>query len=56
MSAGDAIADATGMKTLMAGLVGYASLRRESESVRVADTAITVVGTLLLAVTWALLR
>jgi hypothetical protein len=45
------------MRTMMIGLSGWAKMRKtENESIRVIDTAITVVGTLLVAVTWVMLR
>ena len=45
------------MRTMMIGISGWARMRKkQNESLRVVDTAITVVGTLLVAVTWVLLR
>ena len=45
------------MRTMMMGFSGWARMRKtQNESIRVVDTAITVVGTLLVAVTWVLLR
>lgn len=45
------------MRTMILGFSGWARMRKEqSESIRVVDTALTVVGTLLVAVTWVLLR
>ncbi len=45
------------MHAIITGLSGYVRMKEgRSESIRVVDTAITVVGTLLLATTWAILR
>ncbi len=45
------------MRTMMSGFTGWAKMRKtDNESIRVVDTAITVVGTLLIAVTWVMLR
>ncbi len=45
------------MRMMLAGFAGWARMgKTANETVRVADTAITVVGTLLVAVTWAVLR
>ncbi len=45
------------MKTMMIGFSGWMKMRQAgNESIRVVDTALTVVGTLLVAVTWAMLR
>lgn len=45
------------MRTVMLGLSGWARLQQQkSEHIRVVDTAITVVVTLLLALTWVILR
>jgi hypothetical protein len=45
------------MRTMMTGLSGWAKMQdRRSESVKMVDTAITVVATLLAAVTWAMLH
>ena len=45
------------MRMMMPGLTGWASMQKtDNESVRVMDTALTVVATLLVAVTWAMLR
>ena len=48
------------MRTLIAGIAGFSGWVRmrdaESGSLKVVDTAITVVGTLLVAVTWTVLH
>ena len=45
------------MRLMMTGLAGYVKFRKSgNENVRVVDTAITVVGTLAVAVTWVLVR
>ena len=45
------------MNTMVAGLAGWARMGKTSnETLRVTDTAITVVATLLVAVTWAMFR
>ncbi len=45
------------MRTMMVGFSGWMRMREtRSESIRVVDTALTVVGTLLVAVTWVMLR
>ncbi len=45
------------MRMMMTGLTGWARMgETKNENLRVTDTAITVVATLLVAVTWALLR
>jgi len=45
------------LRTLMIGFVGWAKMRKTNNaSIRVVDTALTVVGTLMVAVTWAMLR
>ena len=45
------------MKAMMAGFSGWARMREtRNESVKVADTGITVVGTLLVVVTYMLVR
>ncbi len=45
------------MRNLIIGFSGWAKMRNsENESIKVVDTAITVVGTLMLAVTWVVLR
>lgn len=45
------------MRVLLMGFSGWARAEApRSESLRVVDTALTVVGTLLVAVTWALLQ
>jgi hypothetical protein len=45
------------MRTMMIGFSGWVRMRKtENESIRLVDTALTVVGTLLVAVTWAMLR
>ncbi len=45
------------MKLMMSGLTGWMKMQDgRSEAVRLTDTAITVVATLLAAVTWAMLR
>lgn len=48
------------MQTLMTGFTGLAGWMRmesgRSEAMQVTDTALTVVATLLAAVTWAMMR
>ena len=45
------------MRTMIAGFTGWARMSKtENETLRVTDTAITVLGTLLVAVTWAMFR
>ena len=45
------------MRTMMTGFSGWVRMQEsKSESIRVVDTALTVVGTLLVAVTWVMLR
>lgn len=45
------------MRAIVNGFSGWARMQGgRSESVKVVDTAITVVGTLLVATTWAVLR
>jgi hypothetical protein len=45
------------MRTMMTGFTGWAKMQdARSESIKVVDTAITVVATLLAAVTWAMLH
>jgi hypothetical protein len=45
------------MQTLITGLKGWAKMQNSTnEALKVMDTAITVVATLLVAVTWAVLR
>jgi len=45
------------MRSLIVGFSGWAKMQQSrSEKIRVVDTAITVVGTLLIALTWAILR
>jgi hypothetical protein len=45
------------MRTMIAGLSGWVRMQDgRSESIRVVDTAITIVATLLAAVTWAMLH
>ena len=45
------------MKTIIAGITGWASIgRTRSEELRTVDTGLTVLGTLLIAVTLVLLR
>ena len=47
----------TSVKTMITGLRGWACMgRTQNETVRVIDTAITVVATLLVAATWAMFR
>ena len=44
------------MRTMIAGLAGWARMQQnDSEALRLTDTALTVVGTLLVAVTFAIL-
>lgn len=45
------------MRDIVTGFSGWVRMQdKQSESIKVVDTAITVVGTLLVATTWALLR
>ena len=45
------------MRTMITGFSGYVKMRQTTnESIRVVDTALTVVGTLLVAVTWIMLH
>lgn len=45
------------MRNMMNGFTGWASMKKtDNESVRVLDSALTVAATLLVAVTWAVLR
>ena len=45
------------MRMMMTGFSGWVRMRAtKNESIRVVDTALTVVGTLLVAVTWAMLH
>ena len=45
------------MRAIVTGFSGWVRMQESrSESVKVVDTAITVVGTLLVATTWAMLR
>ena len=45
------------MRNLITGFSGWAKMRHsDNEALKVVDTAITVVGTLMVAVTWAVLR
>ena len=45
------------MRTMMTGLTGWAKMQDgRSASLKTTDTAITVVATLLAAVTWAMLH
>jgi hypothetical protein len=45
------------MRTMMTGFSGWVRMRPSTnEKLRVVDTALTVVGTLLVAVTWAMLK
>ena len=45
------------MRTMLSGFTGYVTMRNtKNEEIRVVDTALTVVGTLLVAVTWVMLR
>jgi len=45
------------MQTIIAGFKGWAKMQNtNNEALRVMDTAITVVVTLLVAVTWVVLR
>jgi hypothetical protein len=45
------------MRTMMAGFSGWVKMQDgRNESLKVLDTAITVVATLLAAVTWAMLH
>jgi hypothetical protein len=45
------------MRTMMTGFSGWVKMRQTTnEKLRVVDTALTVVGTLLVAVTWAMLH
>lgn len=45
------------MRAIVSGFSGWVRMQDgRSESIKVVDTAITVVGTLLIATTWALFR
>ncbi len=45
------------MRAIVTGFSGYVRMKDgRSESIKLVDTAITVVATLLIATTWALLR
>lgn len=45
------------MRTMISGFSGWARMEKtQNDRLRVVDTALTVVGTLLVAVTYALLR
>ena len=45
------------MRAIVTGFSGWVRMQDgRSESIKVVDTAITVVGTLLVATTWAMLR
>ncbi len=45
------------MRTMISGLAGWAQMKNsKNESLKVLDTAITVVATLLVAVTWSVLH
>ena len=45
------------MRAIVTGFSGWVRMQEgRSQSLRVVDTAITVVGTLLVATTWAMLR
>ncbi len=45
------------MRTMIAGFSGWARMRdTKNETIRTVDTLLTVVGTLLVAVTWVMLR
>ncbi len=45
------------MRDIVSGFSGWVRMQDgRNESIKVVDTAITVVGTLLVATTWALLR
>ena len=45
------------MRNMMTGFTGYLTMRStKNEEIRVVDTALTVVATLLVAVTWVMLR
>jgi hypothetical protein len=45
------------MRTMMTGFSGWVRMQdRRSESLKLVDTAITIVATLLAAVTWAMLH
>ena len=45
------------MQNIITGFAGWVRMQADrSESVRVVDTALTVVATLLVATTWAVLR
>ena len=45
------------MRMMVSGLTGWAKMKSTTnETVKVTDTAITVVGTLLVVMTWTLLR
>ena len=45
------------MRTILAGFTGWAKMQdTKNQSLRAVDTAITVVATLLIAVTWTVLH
>ncbi len=45
------------MRTVINGFSGWARMQQTSnESIQVVDAAITVIGTLLVALTWAIVR
>jgi hypothetical protein len=45
------------MRTMITGFTSYMTMRNsKNQDIRVIDTALTVVGTLLIAVTWVMLR
>ena len=45
------------MRMLMTGLAGWARMEKTTnERLKLTDTAITVIGTMLVAVTWAMLQ
>lgn len=45
------------MRTMMIGFSGWARMEKtQNEELKIVDTALTVVGTLLVAVTFALVR
>ena len=44
------------MRMMLSGFAGWMRMDSKSESIRVVDTVITVVATLLVAVTWAMFR
>jgi hypothetical protein len=49
--------EGTDMRTMMTGFTGWVKMQGErSESARVVDTALTVVATLLVVTTWAVLH